>query len=753
MTPSHLYPSHVFLADPAFLDPFATTTGSGLGVRRTAEPVGIADALDTLTTALDERRGLLLSGGVEAPGRYRRQALGFVDPPLSVTARGRTVRIDALNPRGRLLLPAIAGALDGHEALVGLEVTAGRITALIRRPTGVFAEEDRSRQPSVFSVLRALMALFACPDEPFLGLYGAFGYDLAFQFEPIRRRLERPDDQRDLVLYLPDQLLVVDHGAGVARRFAYEFMVNGVSTEGVAGGGRVHAYRPDTNAAAECDHAPGEYQQVVRAAKEAFRRGDLFEVVPGQTFAEPCIDTPSTIFRRLRAANPAPYEALINLGDGEFLVAASPEMYVRVGSCATAERVETCPISGTVARGADALDDAAQILTLLNSAKDAAELTMCTDVDRNDKARVCEPGSVRVVGRRMIELYSRLIHTVDHVEGRLRDGFDALDAFLTHSWAVTVTGAPKRWAMQFLEDTERSPRRWYGGAFGRIGFDGGMDTGLTLRTIRMKDGVAFVRAGATLLSDSDPEAEDAECRLKASAFLDAVRGEGASPRLALVATEASSAARRSGEGRRVLLVDHDDSFVHTLADYFRRTGAAVTTLRHTHARTALHGDPPDLLVLSPGPGRPADFDVGGTVQAALRLGVPVFGVCLGLQGMAESFGATLDRLPEPMHGKASPLIHQGCGLFEGLPQGMRVGRYHSLVAKRNSLPPELQVTAETADGTVMAIEHRTLPLAAVQFHPESILTLDGGHGLALIDTVMATLATRAAKLPEREVAA
>ena len=750
-----MIPSNLFLADPAFLDPFAATTGGGLGLRRIAEPVVPAETVDALVSALDERRGLLLSGGVEAPGRYRRQALGFVDPPLSVTARGRTVRIDALNPRGRLLLPAVAAAMDGHEALVGLEITAGRVTALVRRPAGVFVEEERSRQPSVFSVLRALMALFACPDEPFLGLYGAFGYDLAFQFEPIRRRLVRPDDQRDLVLYLPDRLLVVDHAAGVARRFTYEFVVDGISTEGVTGGGRLHGYRPDTNAAAECDHAPGEYQQVVRAAKDAFNRGDLFEVVPGQTFAEPCADSPATIFRRLRTANPAPYEALINLGDGEFLVAASPEMYVRVGQ----GRVETCPISGTVARGSNALTDATQILTLLNSAKDAAELTMCTDVDRNDKARVCEPGSVRVIGRRMIELYSRLIHTVDHVEGQLRQGFDALDAFLTHTWAVTVTGAPKRWAMQFLEDTEHSPRRWYGGAFGRIGFDGGMDTGLTLRTIRMKDGVAFVRAGATLLSDSDPDAEDAECRLKASAFLDAVRG--ADPRLSVVESGMRRSVQGIGEGKRVLLVDHDDSFVHTLADYFRQTGASVTTLRHTHARTALRNDPPDLLVLSPGPGRPADFDVGGSVQAALELGVPVFGVCLGLQGMAEHFGATLDRLPEPMHGKASSLRHRANGLFDGLPQGMRAGRYHSLVARRDSLPPDLRVTAETEDGTVMAIEHRTLPLAAVQFHPESILTLDGaagggangGIGLALVANVMETLAGRAAEAPKCDAAA
>ncbi|TWA67693.1 anthranilate synthase component I [Azospirillum baldaniorum] len=731
-----MYPADL-LASPGLLEPLRFRTRGGVTVTRRATALDPQGALDPVIDALDRRRGLLLSSGVEAPGRYRRHALGFTDPPLALTARGRTLRLDALNARGRVLLPAIAEALRGLEALAGLEEAPSRVTALVRKPQHPFPEEERSRQPSVFSVLRTVLELFAAPDDPLLGLYGAFAYDLAFQFEPIRLRLERPDDQRDLVLYLPDRLVALDPIAGLARLVEYEFATVAGSTEGLERAGRDHPYRPDTNAETGCDHAPGAYQRVVETAKAAFRRGDLFEVVPGQTFAEPCADAPSAVFRRLRAANPAPYEAFVNLGRGEFLVAASPEMYVRVAGGRMGGRVETCPISGTVARGADALGDSSQILRLLTSAKDAAELTMCTDVDRNDKARVCEPGSVRVIGRRMIELYSRLIHTVDHVEGQLRPGLDALDAFLTHTWAVTVTGAPKRWAMQFLEDTEQSPRRWYGGAFGRLGFDGGMDTGLTLRTIRMAEGVAYVRAGATLLSDSDPDAEDAECRLKAAAFRDAIRGVTEGVVCAL------PAAPNGGRGRRVLLVDHDDSFVHTLADYLRQTGASVTTLRHSHARAALAERRPDLVVLSPGPGRPADFDVAGTIDAALALGLPVFGVCLGLQGMVERFGGALDVLPEPVHGKATEVRVLGGALFAGLPERMRVGRYHSLVARRDRLPADLTVTAETADGLVMAVEHRRLPLAAVQFHPESILSLDGGAGLALLGNVMDRLAAGA----------
>ena len=334
----------------------------------------------------------------------------------------------------------------------------------------------------------------------------------------------------------------------------------------------------------EADHRPGEYADCVREAHGFFRRGDLFEVVPGQSFFARCPAPPSEVFRRLRVRNPAPYGALMNLGEGEYLVAASPEMYVRVDG----RRIETCPISGTVARGADAIGDAEQILKLLTSEKEASELTMCTDVDRNDKSRVCEPGSVRVIGRRQIEMYSRLIHTVDHVEGRLRDGFDALDGFLAHTWAVTVTGAPKLAAMQFIEDHEKSVRRWYGGAIGVIGFDGNMNTGLTLRTVQIRNGAAEVRAGATLLVDSDPEAEEEETRLKAAALLDAI-GRPDPPAEA----GAEAGTKRPGAGRTVLMVDHQDSFVHTLAAYLRETGADVVTLRAGFAPERIDEIAPD----------------------------------------------------------------------------------------------------------------------------------------------------------------
>ena len=705
-------------------------TVGGIRVHRTVEDVAVADAFDPVVRALDTHRGVLLASSYEYPGRYTRWDMGFVDPPLALVTRDRGVRIEALNDRGRVLLAPIATALRACPAVESLLETGALIDGTIRPAAGRFAEEERSRQPSVFSVLRVLVDLLRHPDEPHLGLYGAFGYDLAFQFEPIRLRLPRPAEQRDLVLYLPDELVIVDHRREVATRRRYEFEAGGRSTAGLPRVGSTAAYTGATQVPRASDHGRGEYAAMVRVAREAFQRGDLFEVVPGQTFFEACPRPPSEIFLALRETNPSPYGFLINLGDDEYLVGASPEMYVRVDG----DRVETCPISGTIARGLDAIGDAAQIVALLTSAKDEAELTMCTDVDRNDKSRICVPGSVRVIGRRQIEMYSRLIHTVDHVEGRLRPELDALDAFLGHAWAVTVTGAPKAWAMQFVEDHERTCRAWYGGAVGVVGFAGSLNTGLTLRTIRVKAGVAEVRAGATLLFDSDPDAEEAETELKASALLDAIRGGAAKARRAPIAPS------RVGAGRRVLLVDHQDSFVHTLANYLRQTGADVVTLRSGFPAEAYDDVKPRLVVLSPGPGTPADFDVAGTVAELERRRLPAFGVCLGLQGMVEHFGGALGVLHPPVHGKASRIRVLGGRLFDGLPAEFSAGRYHSLHAIRDRLPAALEVTAESDDGVAMAIEHRALPYAAVQFHPESIMTLGGDVGLRLLANAVTHLA-------------
>jgi len=716
-------------------------TKSGIIIQRTSRPSDYMTGTSEWIDRLDAERGAVLSSSYEYPGRYTRWDMALVNPPLIMEAADRNVEIRALNDRGLVLLPAIEEALRDHEDVESFETAEDGMRLTVKKPDRAFREEERSRQPSTFSIVRALKDLFACDDDQ-LGLYGAFGYDVAFQFEPIDLKLDRPDDQRDVVLFLPDEILIVDHHGKRAFVLEYDFVVHGKGTKGLPRDGEKDQYTPANEDPGRGDHVPGEYAQLVEKAKDYFRRGDLFETVPGQTFYEACPNPPSAVSRRLQQINPSPYSFFFNLGNREYLVGASPEMYVRVTG---GRRVETCPISGTIRRGKNAIEDEAQIRKLLNSAKDEAELTMCSDVDRNDKSRVCVPGSVKVIGRRQIEMYSRLIHTVDHIEGTLREDMDALDAFLSHTWAVTVTGAPKRWAMEFIENNEKSPRAWYGGAIGAVLFNGDMNTGLTLRTVRIKDGVAQIRAGATLLYDSVPEDEEAETELKAEAMRAAVREAG----LAMKDENAAEKAK-PGAGLKILLVDHEDSFVHTLANYFRQTGADVVTYRTPVADDVFEEVKPDLVVLSPGPGNPKDFDCAATIGRARSRSLPVFGVCLGLQALTEAYGGELGQLDVPMHGKPSPVTATGNSLlFDGLAAPVIVGRYHSLFAKRDCLPDGFRVTAETDDNVIMAIEHESEPVAAVQFHPESIMSLDQDAGHKIIENVVAKLvAAKAAAEPE-----
>lgn len=696
-------------------------TRAGLAITRVAEQfTGGANRLDDLINLLDRRRGVVLSSGTTVPGRYESFDLGFSDPPLKLETTGVNFKLEALNGRGQVLIAFLADVLR-EPCVVISEKTASRLAGHIIRGDAPIEEDQRTRRASVMSLVRDLVAAFSANDDGLLGLFGAFAYDLVFQIEDLVQKRPRENDQRDIVLYVPDRLLAYDRATGRGVVLTYDFAWKGQSTAGLPRETADSPYQK-TPRQGFADHAPGEYQATVETARAAFARGDLFEAVPGQLFAEPCDRSPAEVFQRLCVINPSPYGALMNLGEGEFLVSASPEMFVR----SDGRRVETCPISGTIARGSDAIGDAEQIRQLLNSEKDEFELNMCTDVDRNDKARVCVPGTIKVLARRQIETYSKLFHTVDHVEGMLRPGFDALDAFLTHAWAVTVTGAPKLWAMQFVEDHERSPRRWYAGAIGAVNFDGSINTGLTIRTIRMKDGLAEVRVGATCLFDSDPAAEDRECQVKAAALFQALRGDPPKP-LSTFAPDAT------GSGKQVLLIDHDDSFVHMLADYFRQVGADVTVVRHVHALDMLKQRKWDLLVLSPGPGRPEDFGIKKTIDAALEKKLPVFGVCLGVQAIGEYFGGELGQLTHPAHGRPSRVQVRGGRLMRNLPNEIVIGRYHSLFVERDSMPDVLSVTASTEDGVAMALEHKTLPVAGVQFHPESLMSLSGEVGLKIVE--------------------
>jgi anthranilate synthase len=169
----------------------------------------------------------------------------------------------------------------------------------------------------------------------------------------------------------------------------------------------------------------------------------------------------------------------------------------------------------------------------------------------------------------------------------------------------------------------------------------------------------------------------------------------------------------------------------------------VTTVRTPVAPERFDELKPDLVVLSPGPGMPSDFDCKATIARSRERGLPIFGVCLGLQALTEAYGGELRQLAIPMHGKASRIkVLKPGKVFSGLGKEITVGRYHSIFADPARLPKDFSVTAQTSDGIIMAIEHRSEPVAAVQFHPESIMTLGGDAGLRMVENVVAHLARR-----------
>jgi anthranilate synthase len=700
------------------------TTRSGIAVTRTVSKIPYRRGLKPLLRQLDRYRGIYLSSGYEYPERYSRWDVASLRPPLEMIARGRGVEFRALNVRGEMLVRMLEHVLAAHPHWESLELRGRTLAGRLKPLPPLFPEEERSKQPSVFSILRALVEEFAHPEDGRLSLVGAFGYDLLFQFDPIELRLPR-GDQKDLHLFLCDDIHFMDRKREVIERFQYDFDFEEFSTLGLDRFGEELPAPPPAHGSVEItsDHTPEEYMDKVECVRRGMKQGDYYEVVLRQSFSTPYAGSPSELFERVQQQSPSPYEFLMQFGD-EQLVGASPEMFVRVEG----RRVETCPISGTARRTGDPLRDHELIRELLNSSKDESELTMCTDVDRNDKSRVCRPGSVRVIGRRLIERYAGLFHTVDHVEGILDDRFDSLDAFLSHMWAVTVIGAPKKAAAQTIENLEKDARGWYGGAAGMLSLSGDINTGILIRTVHLKNGVARYPAGATLLYDSKPEDEEKETRLKATGFFRSIHPA--------VLPAAGPTGEAPGTGVRLLLVDNDDCFIQTLANYVRQTGAEVVTYRAGFPLAMISDLHPDIILISPGPGRPADFGVPQLARHAAELGIPVFGVCLGLQGIVEAFGGELGVLPYPMHGKPSWIHHRHAGVFEGLPERVRVGRYHSLYAIREELPACLEITAESEDGVIMGVRHRDLPVEAVQFHPESLLSQDGQHGLKMIENMI-----------------
>jgi anthranilate synthase component 1 len=264
-----------------------------------------------------------------------------------------------------------------------------------------------------------------------------------------------------------------------------------------------------------------DYCAAVRRAKAEIQAGEAFQVVLSQRFEMHTRADPLDIYRVLRTTNPSPYMYLLRL-DGFDIVGSSPESLVTVRD----GRATTHPIAGTRWRSADPEEDALLEKDLLADEKERAEHLMLVDLGRNDLGRVCKPGTVHVVDFFRVERYSHVMHIVSTVTGELADGKTAFDAVAACFPAGTLSGAPKPRAMELIEQFEPTRRGLYGGVVGYLDFAGDADTAIAIRTALIRDGVAYVQAGAGIVADSDPVYEDTECVNKAGAVLAAIASAG-----------------------------------------------------------------------------------------------------------------------------------------------------------------------------------------------------------------------------------
>ncbi|MFH8406161.1 anthranilate synthase component I [Streptomyces sp. NPDC018019] len=369
------------------------------------------------------------------------------------------------------------------------------------------------------------------------GMVGYLGYDIVRRLEKIGDSTADDLGLPELTMLLTSDLAVLDHWNGtvllIANAINHNDLETGVDEAYADAVARLDAMAYDLARPAPAGASalpPSElppytakwggksYQEAVETIKERIRAGDAFQVVPSQRFETACTASALDVYRVLRATNPSPYMYLLRFEDGVDVVGSSPEALVKVEN----GQATLHPIAGTRPRGATVPEDQALADELMADPKERAEHLMLVDLGRNDLGRVCEPGSVEVVDFMSVERYSHVMHIVSTVTGRLAPGRTAFDVLTACFPAGTLSGAPKPRAMQIIEELEPSRRGLYGGCVGYLDFAGDSDTAIAIRTALLRDGTAYVQAGAGVVADSDPVAEDTECRNKAAAVLRAV---------------------------------------------------------------------------------------------------------------------------------------------------------------------------------------------------------------------------------------
>ncbi|MFH1256559.1 MAG: anthranilate synthase component 1 [Candidatus Diapherotrites archaeon] len=507
---------------------------------------GSPDALSFFAELSDygRKENSMLLESADIITRYGEKSIGSSEPCVKVTGRKAEFEIRALNSLGEKFIDSIADDFSFCD-----EVSAGKksISGRLSQKKGSFSEEERLKLKTHADILRAIAFKLKPPKDkplaPFAGLFGNISYDFIDQFEELpeneRDELKEPDYE----LCFHDSLFTLDHKQkkllliANALVFGEEFKEIADECEKKLDGLEKKFHSAETIEAKQewkaekakprvsTDTSEKEFVEMVKKAKENIFAGDVFQLVLSRTITSNYSAEPLEIYAELRRFNPSPYMFYLNQSTG-VLLGSSPETFIRIEGNG-AKTVEIRPIAGTKPRGyvngkLDADLDSRFETELKLDEKELAEHTMLVDLARNDVARVCKAGTRHVDKPYIVEKYSHVQHIVSNVKGELKEGFDALHAYLASMNMGTLTGAPKVEAMKLIRQYEKTKRGFYGGSVGYLTPAGDFDSCIAIRCMRLKNGKAVTRAGAGIVFDSVPEKEFIESEKKARACIKAI---------------------------------------------------------------------------------------------------------------------------------------------------------------------------------------------------------------------------------------
>lgn len=451
-------------------------------------PADIQTPISLFLGLVGQKQGILLESA-QVDGRHGRYSIVAWNFALRLSCDGGRLKVGVRDSRFEPLRE-----LDGKPYVDGVREVMKRID--------IRAEEGFEDLPAITR-----------------GLVGYFGYGAAGMFEPKLAEVLHPEDA-EACLVLPGCVAIFDH---LRSRLCMLTLSAGVKPVVDMKAIARAAVTPDIG---ETTVHPGkrDYVQAVEKAIDLIKQGECIQTVLSTRFSAPFAGDAFVLYRRLRQVNPSPYLFFMRL-PGVELFGSSPELLVRCED----GKLTTCPIAGTRKRGETPAEDAALAEELLADPKERAEHVMLVDLGRNDLGRIATPGSVNVDSFMQVERFSHVMHLTSYVSAELRDGLDALDVLAAAFPAGTVSGAPKVRAMQMIADLEKQPRGPYAGAIGWFGLGGegvNMDTGITIRSMWVRDGRLHWQAGAGIVFDSVPEKEWEECANKARVLGEILKGRG-----------------------------------------------------------------------------------------------------------------------------------------------------------------------------------------------------------------------------------